>query len=146
MINKESTLPVQNLGASILVVDDEPSYCKAIVRCLAMEGYNCKTTVSVEYAITLLEETEFDLLISDIMMPETSGVNLLIEVKEKWPDIAVVMMSGLDNREIFLRCLQVGAYGYLTKPFSDTQLLINVISALERRRLDREVKKLQEKL
>ena len=53
------------------------------------------------------------------------------------------LASGIEDRDIFIRCLQLGVFGYLVKPFSDTQLLINVISALERRRLKQEIRKLR---
>ena len=131
-------LPVQNLGARILIVDDDESYTSAVKRCLSMEGYECFTANQGQEALDLLEENSYELLISDVLMPGVSGVNLLAHVKEKWPFLPVVMMSGLDNREIFVKCLQLGAYGYITKPFSENQLLINVINALERGRMDLE--------
>ncbi|MCK5324236.1 MAG: response regulator [Desulfobulbaceae bacterium] len=145
MDEQNKILPIQNIGAKILIVDDDESYCKSIKRSLVFEKYDCVTTKSAKNALKLIEENEFDLLISDVMMPDISGIKLLLEVKERWPDLAVVMISGMDNRDIFIRCLQAGAYGYLIKPFSESQLLINIINALERQRLVSENKRLKKK-
>ena len=146
MSEQSKVLPVQNIGAKILIVDDDEPYCKSIKRCLAFEKYDCVTTNSAKDALKLIEENEFDLLISDVMMPDISGIQLLLQVKAKHPDLAVVMISGMDNKDIFIRCLQAGAYGYLIKPFSESQLLINIINALERQRLVFENKKLKRKI
>lgn len=145
MRNEDSALPVLNIGAKILIVDDEKSICQSIMRLLAFEQYECSAVNSGADALKKISGNSFDLLISDVMMPDISGIKLLLAAKEKCPDMAVVMMSGMDNQDVFIRCLQAGAYGYLIKPFSDSQLLINIINALERKKLVDENKRLKDK-
>ncbi len=135
MKNQIST-PLENQkGKSILIVDDENYICRTISRWLEPEGYSCRTANSVDQALELIKESVPDLLISDIMMPGKSGIDLLKECKSEHPDIAVLMATAVDNREIAISALQHGAYGYMIKPFDKNEFVINVVNAFERLRL-----------
>lgn len=121
--------------ARILIVDDEPYICQILTRVLTSEGYSCEAGSNGDAAIRLLEKETFHLMISDIMMPGMSGMDLLAIVRSVYPDLAVIMLTAVDDRKTAIQGLEFGAYGYLIKPFDKNDILINVTNALERRRL-----------
>lgn len=121
--------------ARVLVVDDEPQVRQLLSRWLRADEYLCAAASSGEEATELLESSEFDLVVCDITMPGISGVDLLALIKYLYPDTAVLMATAIDDRETATRTMELGAYGYLIKPFSRNDVLISVANALERRRL-----------
>jgi putative two-component system response regulator len=125
----------QTNAARILIVDDEPDVCVLLSRWLSSEGYLCDTANDGQMAVQLLEQTEFDLVVSDIMMPGMSGINLLKVARNLFPNTAFVMVTALDDRRTAVLALDLGAYGYVIKPFDRNEILISVVNALERRRL-----------
>jgi putative two-component system response regulator len=120
--------------ADILIVDDEKYICIAISRWLAPEGFNCVMAHDYNQALACMENQEFDLLISDINMPGKSGIELLRTTKERFPRTAILMATAVDERNTAIHALELGAYGYLIKPFDKNEFMINIASALERRR------------
>jgi len=122
-------------AGKILVVDDEPDVREIIRRWLVREGYTCRTAADANEALDCLRRGGFALVVSDIMMPGLSGLDLLERVGRDYPDVAVVMVTALDDRDTAVRALELGAYGYVIKPFERNELLIAVVNALERRRL-----------
>ncbi len=122
----------------ILVVDDELMVQHLIGRWLSGDGYECESAGSAEEASGILEDRQFSLLVTDVNMPGRSGMDLLVEANRRWPDMAVIMVTAVDERATAIRALQLGAYGYMTKPFDKNEVVINVVNALERRRLVRE--------
>jgi len=119
----------------ILVVDDEPALCELVQRYFSQEGYECFTSFSGEEALGLMQRNHFDMVVTDIMMPGMSGIDLLIIIKSLYPDVAVLMISAVEDVRTSSQAVELGAYGYVLKPFSKGQLLIDVASALERRRV-----------
>ena len=119
----------------ILIVDDEPDVREILSRWLAREGYQCATVANADEACEQLRDGNFALLVTDIMMPGVSGIDLLSTVKQKFPDVAVLMATAADDRETAIEALEIGAFGYIVKPFERNEVAINVVSALERRRL-----------
>jgi len=120
----------------ILVVDDEPYVREVLSRHLEDDGYQCDTAGNAMDAWRKLQDGEFELLISDIMMPEVSGVELLKKARESFPDLAVIMLTAVDDRDTATEALELGAYGYMIKPFEKNEVLINVANALKRRDLE----------
>ena len=125
----------QSKVAKILIVDDEPDVCVLLSRWLTSEGYSCDTANNGQVAVQLLEQKEFDLVVSDIMMPGMSGIDLLTFVRSLFRDTAIVMVTAVDDRKTAVLALDLGAYGYVIKPFDKNEILISVVNALERRRL-----------
>ena len=121
--------------ARILIVDDEPHICRLIARYLTSEGYECVEAVSGETALKKLLADRFHMVISDIMMPGMSGIDLLRIINSRFPDVAVIMVTALDDRKTATQALEIGAFGYIVKPFDKNEVLINADNALERRRL-----------
>ncbi len=121
----------------ILIVDDEPHICEILSRWLTEEGYGCASAYDGETALRFLEQGSFHLLISDIMMPGMSGIDLLTVTRPLYPDLAVLMVTAVDDRKTAILTLELGAYGYVIKPFDRNEILINVANALERRDITR---------
>jgi putative two-component system response regulator len=121
--------------AKILIVDDEGYVCDLLSRWLTTEGYVCKTVENGDGALALLATERFDLVICDIMMPGMSGVDLLTIMIPLYPDVAVLMVTAVDDRKTAVMTLELGAFGYVIKPFDRNEILINVSNVLERRRL-----------
>ncbi|MBI5570705.1 MAG: response regulator [Desulfomonile tiedjei] len=121
--------------ARILVVDDRPDMCATLSRWLTSEGHFCSAASSGEAAIELLKRAEFHLVVSDITVPGLSGIDLVTYMKRSFPNVAVLVVTAVDDREIAVRSVELGAYGYLIKPFDRNEFVVNVSEALERRRL-----------
>jgi putative two-component system response regulator len=126
---------IEEQTAKILIVDDEPDIGRIISSWLSMAGYGCVTATTGEQALELLQSQSFQLVVSDIMMPGMSGIDLLTFIKDLFPEVAVILVTGVDDRKTAIMTLELGAYGYVIKPFDRNEILINVANALERRRL-----------
>lgn len=122
----------------ILVIDDEPEVLAVMVDVLEQEGYSPRSTSDSREASRLLEETTFDVIVSDIMMPHLSGLQLLEMAKRQNPDVQVVFVTGYSTREVALEALNKGAAGFIEKPFQTHQLVAAVREALWRRGLKRD--------
>lgn len=127
---------MDQLPPKILVVDDEENVRLLISRIVAGEGYAHEMAASADAALASLAEDEYSLLISDINMPGQDGIALLRAVREKYPDLAVIMVTAVDNRLTAKETLDMGAYGYVIKPFERNALIINIVNALRRRELE----------
>ena len=123
-------------ATAILVVDDEPFVTEVVSRWLASEGYECTQASGGREALEALRRREFELVITDIMMPGMSGTELLKQVRLAFPYTAVIMLTAMDDRKTATNALELGAYGYVIKPFERSEVLINVANALGRRRLE----------
>lgn len=127
---------IPNERINILVVDDEPHIAELLRRIISSGGYSCAKASGGEKALRELQNgKEIHLIVTDIMMPEMSGVDLLKYVKALFPTTAVLMVTGVHDRNTAVTALEMGAYGYVLKPFGSNEILINVAAALERRRV-----------
>ena len=127
---------------NILVVDDDESNRDVLYRRLTRQGQTVKTASSGAEAIRLMGETAFDVVLLDIMMPDMDGHEVLGHIKatDATRDIAVIMISAVNEVESVVQCIQAGAEDYLTKPFDPTLLQARVNSCLQKKRgRDREV-------
>lgn len=122
----------------ILCVDDDEQVRTLIRRVLDQAGHDCVAAADVDEARRLLDEQSFAAVLCDINMPGSSGLELLRELHLAHPDVATVMVTGRDDLQVADRALDLGAYGYVTKPFSPNALLIDLSNALRRRRLEME--------
>lgn len=130
-----STLPALDSDDSrILIVDDEEAVRTLFMSYLS-ERYSCHAAANSEEALALLAGQSFALVISDMIMPGLSGVELLREIKSRFPDTAVIMVSGIDRPQRVLDTVRLGAYDYLVKPCDLDVLERCVERALERRSL-----------
>ncbi len=130
----------------ILIVDDEEPIQRLLARLLEEHGYVCATVGNATEARALLAAEPFALVLSDVNMPGESGLDFVAYVLASYPDSAVVMVTGLDDRRYAELALQHGAYGYVLKPFKTNELVINVVNALRRRKLEIENRGHRERL
>ena len=131
----------------ILIVDDEENVRVLISRILASEGgYAFEMAASVDEALAKLAGDDYSLLISDINMPGQDGIYLLQVVRQRYPELAVIMVTAVDNRLTAKETLAMGAYGYVIKPFERNALIINIVNALRRRELEIASKRHSEEL
>ncbi|MBV8065312.1 MAG: response regulator [Actinobacteria bacterium] len=123
---------------TILCVDDDPGVRKAIRRMLVDAGHTCETAGDVCEARRLLARDRYSIVLCDIGLPGESGLDLLAELGHE-PGIATVMVTGSTEPGTAGLALELGATGYVTKPFGPDELLINVDTAARRRRKDEAV-------
>ncbi len=123
-------------GTRVLVVDDTEQTRNLVSRVLERYGHACVVAGNAAEARARLAEEPFDLILCDVKMPGESGFDLAEHVLRAHPTTAVVMVTGVDDTESALRALELGAYGYVIKPFSINEILISVVNALRRRTLE----------
>ncbi len=130
----------------ILVVDDEESMCNFMEIMLRKEGYNVSTAQSGKDAMNLLDQEKPDLVISDIMMPEMSGIELLVEAKKQRSDLHFVVMTAFASVDSAVDALKRGADDYITKPFKVDEIKHVIKNLLENQELRRENQKLKDEI
>jgi Response regulator containing CheY-like receiver, AAA-type ATPase, and DNA-binding domains len=106
----------------ILVVDDEENICQSVKKILSRKGYTVDNALDVETAVKKMNDSPFDLVITDMMMPKTNGMELLQIVREHYPELEVVMITGYASIESAVKATKLGAYGYIPKPFTPDEL------------------------
>lgn len=120
---------------SILVVDDEESLLESLVYFLKLEGYFVNTASDGRAAIEMLQTLPFDLTLLDIMMPHISGLDVLKYIKEQGLDTEVIMLTSVHDVKVAVDCMKMGAYYYVTKPYTSGEVLALVERAMERKQL-----------
>jgi len=118
----------------ILVVDDEENVCHSIKKILSRKGYTVDNVLNVEDAVKKINETSFDLVITDLMMPKTSGIELLQIIRDNYPELEVIMVTGYASIESAVKATKLGAAGYLPKPFTPDELTDITEKALQNRK------------
>lgn len=124
----------------VLIVDDEEPVRKLFASFLS-DRYSCSTAANSEEALAHLSREPFALVLSDMIMPGLSGIELLREITTRFPDTAVVMISGVDRTQRVLDAVRQGAYDYLIKPVDLDVLQMTVERAIERRNFLRDARR-----
>ena len=119
----------------IMVVDDEEAIREVVSTLLESQGFQCTTAANGRIAAETFRNDTFDLVLSDIVMPEMDGLKLLNEIRSQDPDVPVIMVTAMHDISIALEAIRAGAYDYILKPFEKDQLQLSVRRALEHRRL-----------
>jgi len=115
----------------ILIVDDEEEILIALAQLLKLEGYEVQTTTSPVAALQMIKETKYHIILSDIVMPEMNGLELLTHIREYDPLAQVIMMTGYSTMEITMRSLEIGASDYILKPFKDFKDVTKIVKISE---------------
>ncbi|MFY9326764.1 MAG: sigma-54 dependent transcriptional regulator [Georgfuchsia sp.] len=123
------------MNARILIVDDEEIIIRSCLRILDADCYVVDSVQDGWEALRKIDETDYDVIILDIMMPKIDGLEVLQHVKERHPEIDVIMVTGLSQIQTAVKAMKLGAFDYLSKPFDPDELKLVVDRALERRRL-----------
>src|SRR6267378_3873990 len=130
----------------ILIIDDDQAIRDLLSEGLADSGYHCETACDGPEGLRKLQSNSFDLVVSDINMPEMDGVQLLQEIKKTHPDTEIIMLTGVVDVDTAIQSMRLGASDYLTKPFNLAEVRITVERALEKQRLIRENREYQKDL
>ncbi len=123
-------------GRTVLIVDDMPIIRVTLRRILEKEGFRCLEASNGEEALGVLDDHGAELVLSDIHMPVMGGMELVTALKPRIPEVAVVMVSSVEETQTAVEAIQMGAYGYVHKPFQPREILVQVNSAFRRRMLE----------
>ena len=120
---------------TILVVDDGSSLRRIVCRWLTEAGYRSVEAPNAETALAYLQNHRVHLVTLDITMPGCSGIDLLPQIKQRWPETEVIMLTAVQDATTAIEAMTLGAYGYLIKPIESDDLIFQTKKALERRSL-----------
>jgi len=116
----------------ILIVDDEPIIRDALSFKLTKEGYEVSAVEDGEKAIEAMEDEEYDMIISDVMMPYINGFELIKILKEQGTEAPILMLTSLNSDKALNRAKDLGADDFMTKPFSPSELSIRIKKLLKK--------------
>ncbi len=134
------------LKANLLIVDDEANTLASLSRAFRLAGHEATVCDNAEKALELAKTEQFDLILSDVVMPGKDGLTLLEELKRQGVTAPVVMMSGQAHIEMAVKATRLGALDFLEKPISSDKLLLTVENALKLQRLESENRQLRQRL
>jgi two-component system response regulator PilR (NtrC family) len=134
------------MKSRILVVDDEESIREFLEIMLKKEGYEVTTAEDGARAKEILTKKSFDMIISDLQMPNVTGIELLKHVKESYPDTVFMLITAFGTTETAVDAMKMGAYDYVTKPFKIDEVRMNIANALRSQNLEVEVRTLKKEL
>ena len=130
----------------VLIAEDDRAFRALLAETLQQPGREIRLAANGREALEALKETPYDLLITDIRMPEMGGMELLKEAKRLCPNILVIIITGYASLETAIQALKEGAYDYIRKPFNLEELKVSVENACVRILLERENRRLLEDL
>jgi DNA-binding NtrC family response regulator len=128
-----------------LIIEDEEGVRSALVKRLKMHGYTADMAATGADGLKRLADGGTDLVLLDYRLPDADGLELLDTIRRQWPDILTVMMTAYTNVEIAIQAIRLGAYDYVSKPFSLDEMMVVVDKALEAKRLRTEVERIRTK-
>jgi len=131
----------------LLLVDDEPNILKALKRLLRRDGYTILLADSGTEALQILELEPVNVIVSDHRMPVMTGIEFLAKVKQTYPDITRIVLSGFSDLDTITEAINEGnIYKFLAKPWDDTQIRTTIQEAFEQNELKLENSRLTEEL
>ncbi len=130
----------------LLVIDDEKNYLLVLEALLTDAGHKVTTINDPLTALTFLEESEVDVVVTDMKMPKISGKDVLARIKKDYPHVPVLIMTAFGSIESAVEVMKLGAFDYITKPFSNDELLLSVQNAAELSKAHRRYRLLYENL
>ncbi len=133
---------MENKG-TILVIDDEMGIREGCRRALEPAGFTVALAATLQEGQRAIQQGAFDLVLTDVMLPDGRGIDLLGPIQEKDPDLVCVIITGFATIELAVEAMKRGAYDFIAKPFTADLLVMTVNQGLEKRRLSLETKRLQ---
>ncbi|MCB0390611.1 MAG: sigma-54-dependent Fis family transcriptional regulator [Bdellovibrionales bacterium] len=134
------------MKSRILVVDDEESIREFLEIMLKKEGYEPTCVEDGQQALDMFKKRTFDMVISDLQMPNMTGIELLRAIRDQDPDMLFMMITAFGTTETAVEAMKLGAYDYITKPFKIDEVRINIANALRSRNLEFENRSLKKEL
>jgi len=132
------------MPGKVLIVDDEPAMGDLLVTILKLRGYDPSACTSASAAIAILQSQVYDVLLTDVRMPGTGGIELCAQVIKLYPQLPVIVMTAFGSMETAVAALRSGAYDFLTKPIEADLLVAAVDRAMRNRQLQNTVRQLTE--
>ncbi len=117
----------------ILVIDDDRDMCLLLKRFLSKHGFEVIEANTSKRAFELLETPDFDLVLCDFRLDGTDGKTMLIKIKEKYPDVPVIIITGYSDIKIAVEVMKLGAYDYITKPLFPDEIILTIRKALDQK-------------
>jgi DNA-binding NtrC family response regulator len=117
--------------AKILIVDDEAMICDLLSRSLSIEGFAVETASNGLVGLEKCAGIKFDLVISDILMPEMDGITMMEKIKDAQPHLPIILITGYAKQYTARKATEAGASDFLTKPFRNAEILQSVRKALK---------------
>ncbi len=116
----------------ILVIDDEPVVLNSCRKVLEEDGFDVYLVPSADEALKAMKKEVFDLLLVDVKMPKHDGIYLMQKVKEKWPDVPIIVMSGYPTPDTITDGTKMGADAFIAKPFTPDELLETIRQVIQK--------------
>ncbi len=132
--------------AKILIVDDDAIIRDSLCEFLRLEGYGCEGAGNFDAALNALEKQSYNLVITDVNMPEVDGFELLRVIRKRYPEIVTIIITGYGTIESAVEAIKAGAYDYLTKPIVDDEIRMIVKRAMDQQSLIQENRQLKDQL
>ncbi|MEJ2055752.1 MAG: sigma-54 dependent transcriptional regulator, partial [Calditrichaceae bacterium] len=123
------------MKANILVVDDEQTIRDALKMVLEEEGYNTKSAADGKEALKLINETDYDIVITDLKMPEMDGMTLTRQCQQLCPQTSIIIITAHGSLESAIEALRIGAYDYILKPFDFDDVLYKIKRLIRQKEL-----------
>lgn len=114
----------------VLVIDDDPTFCRMLEGFLQRKGMEAEGVFSGEEALNLLQKKTFDIILSDYRLPEKDGIDLLDEIREEHGSIPFIIMTSYADIRIAVRAMKLGAFDYVTKPVNPDEILLSINNAI----------------
>jgi len=134
------------MSGNILILDDEQNYLLVLEAILSDAGYKVTTLSDPEMGLAFLEESEVDVVITDMKMPKLTGKDVLDHVKKHYSYIPVLIMTAFGSIEAAVEAMRTGAFDYITKPFSNEELLLSISKAMQFARAQQENRSLRRQI
>ncbi|WP_022663196.1 sigma-54-dependent transcriptional regulator [Paucidesulfovibrio longus] len=134
------------MSANILLLDDEKNYLLVLESVLTDEGYSVTALSSPEMGLAYLDDSEVDVIVTDMKMPGMSGQDVLEHVKRNYPYIPVLIMTAFGSIESAVEAMRIGAFDYITKPFNNEELLLSLDKAARFARTQQENRRLRQQI
>ena len=119
---------------SILIIDDEDIVRISCKRTLMPEGFKVKTAQNGVEGLKMIEEEKFDIVLTDLKMPDIDGIEVLRLIKQRWAETVVIIITGYQTVNSAVKAIKLGAYDYIEKPFTPDGIVSVVYRALEDRK------------
>ncbi|MDZ7372405.1 MAG: HD domain-containing protein [candidate division KSB1 bacterium] len=133
-------------SAPVLVIDDDPAVLELVRRTLERNGIPCDCESDAQRSLRLLRNGRYSVVLTDIRMPGVSGIEIFRRVKPYCPDLYFVAITGVADTEVAIEALKMGFFDYLLKPLNLDEVVLSVQRAMEKRRLELELRAYQEEL
>lgn len=143
VVSRQPTSAGVSPSGAILIIDDEIEIRESLQTLLEMEGYSVETAADGEEGLTQIAQRPYDLVLLDFALPDRNGIEILHDIRDRAPELAVIMITAYGTVENAVNAMQGGAANFIQKPWQNEKLLADVAAAIGRRRAEEENQQLK---